>query len=1196
MALDRLTKVDGGGISTTSDYRVGIITATKFVGPIEGDVTGSITATEGTFSGNVTIGGTLTYEDVTNIDSVGIITARDGIDCNGDLDIDGHTNLDNVSIAGVTTFSDDVKFTGNNYNVLWDKSDNSLKFDALAKIKLNDSFQFYHNTNGVLHNTSGTTYIYGSGSGAISLMAQPGSQNISCNPNANTSLYYANDQKLYTVSDGVYINDDLGIQDSIKHILDTNTKIRFPANDTISFETAGGERLRINSTGQIITNGGSANPFPTRAATFQPPSGQTNCYISIVSGSTSGTSGLTFGDGADNNAANYAGMFEYRHNTDTLAYMQNGSEKLRITSGGNILIGKTSSAGKSLEVYQAGDAAIRIQNNASGTGNTDGILLEIGNTSKDALIWNYESAPMRFGTAGTERLRIRADGNVNIGAGSGNQSALVPVLQLHKASSSATSYLHITNTDSGVNVTDGFLIGLNASNDALVYNKESTPLRFATANTERFRITSAGHLSFGASDITKTWSLGKAMHFGVSENALWGEGDYAFHMMQNAYYNSGWKYTHTDEASLYSSADGKHIFYTAASGSADSAITWSERFRITSGGQIGIGTATIRNNRAIQFTGESNSLFLITGHAPSICLNRDPDDSTDGDRSFFGVSSVSNGFANGTAAGDTIIRGNSSGKIHLATSTSIRMSIASGGDTTFFGSNVSLTVGTLYIPDSLVHYGDNNTKIRFPINDTITFETAGSEKLRITSGGHMGLGDNAPAAFTNYTNFSIHGASGGAITFGDDGTDEWEIYGGDGSLRVYDRTNSTERLRITDGGRVGINKGGNPGHILDVYNEDGSDCLRLDTNASAAGSNKQNAIRFSTSGTVRAHVGVAVDAGRLMQHSVSNDFCVKTNTAGSKILVGAEGNEIFRISKELVQARTLSGGYYPVVSARDGSSSVRAATSAWEIKKTLGPRARTGYYYLKNPYDGSVNTWWCDMTTDGGGWILVAHTGEGAMADQGTGGDHWYSRNNKGGFDTIGSGYYTGGGYWRATNGAWAENTCGQLMWDVRTHLSEFNNRSNDKVVFNWNTDQALPTGNSGYSNIPNAGNRKFNDWCYAVENAPGFNPSQYHQNIRNNTINGANYFTEHMVMTWSMRGTGGGGDAAESGPYWMIGTHANGLHQHYEESLSGDATGDGSYQVVSNEDTGWGGGGTNNGYRRIARDANAGTTNVWLR
>ena len=79
MALDRLTKVDGGGISTTSDYRVGVITATKFVGPVEGSLTGAINATSANFTGNVTIGGTLTYEDVTNIDSIGLGTFRNGI-------------------------------------------------------------------------------------------------------------------------------------------------------------------------------------------------------------------------------------------------------------------------------------------------------------------------------------------------------------------------------------------------------------------------------------------------------------------------------------------------------------------------------------------------------------------------------------------------------------------------------------------------------------------------------------------------------------------------------------------------------------------------------------------------------------------------------------------------------------------------------------------------------------------------------------------------------------------------------------------------------------------------------------------------------------------------------------------------------------------------------------------------------------
>jgi len=48
----------------------------------------AVTAVSGSFSGNVSIGGTLTYEDVTNIDSVGLITARNGI---------------NV-LAGVSTF------------------------------------------------------------------------------------------------------------------------------------------------------------------------------------------------------------------------------------------------------------------------------------------------------------------------------------------------------------------------------------------------------------------------------------------------------------------------------------------------------------------------------------------------------------------------------------------------------------------------------------------------------------------------------------------------------------------------------------------------------------------------------------------------------------------------------------------------------------------------------------------------------------------------------------------------------------------------------------------------------------------------------------------------------------------------------------------------------------------------------------
>jgi len=156
------TRILGPGIHTASNINshninsTGIITATAFVGNLTGNVTGgassitgspsvslgnvnagiatftgALTGTTANFSGNVSVGGILTYEDVKNVDSIGVITARSGVDVDdfldvgsniklgnsgvitattfkgdGDfveLDVDGHTNLDNVSIAGVAT-------------------------------------------------------------------------------------------------------------------------------------------------------------------------------------------------------------------------------------------------------------------------------------------------------------------------------------------------------------------------------------------------------------------------------------------------------------------------------------------------------------------------------------------------------------------------------------------------------------------------------------------------------------------------------------------------------------------------------------------------------------------------------------------------------------------------------------------------------------------------------------------------------------------------------------------------------------------------------------------------------------------------------------------------------------------------------------------------------------------------------------
>jgi len=127
----------------------GIVTATSFVGNITGNVTGNasgssgsctgnaLTATTATTatnalgltgtpnitvgtisaSGNVSVGGTLTYEDVTNIDSVGVITARSGVKLTGGNytsnitsmganDVDCSTaNYFTKTITGATTFT-----------------------------------------------------------------------------------------------------------------------------------------------------------------------------------------------------------------------------------------------------------------------------------------------------------------------------------------------------------------------------------------------------------------------------------------------------------------------------------------------------------------------------------------------------------------------------------------------------------------------------------------------------------------------------------------------------------------------------------------------------------------------------------------------------------------------------------------------------------------------------------------------------------------------------------------------------------------------------------------------------------------------------------------------------------------------------------------------------------------------------------
>ena len=131
---------------------------------IQGD-TGNVIATKGTFSGDVGIAGTLTYEDVTNIDSVGLITARNGIEIGARPGVAASISVDgNMIISGISTFGDDITFTGatSGRDVIFDTSLNQIRAQDNAKLCAGSSsdLEIYHNaTNSYIDNYTGHIYV-----------------------------------------------------------------------------------------------------------------------------------------------------------------------------------------------------------------------------------------------------------------------------------------------------------------------------------------------------------------------------------------------------------------------------------------------------------------------------------------------------------------------------------------------------------------------------------------------------------------------------------------------------------------------------------------------------------------------------------------------------------------------------------------------------------------------------------------------------------------------------------------------------------------------------------------------------------------------------------------------------------------------------------------------------------------------------
>ena len=127
--------IDFGTALDVSAISSGIVTVTASGG--SGSIAGIDTTATSIFS-TLDIGADIDVDGHTELDNIniaGVTTFAGNIDANADIDIDGHTNLDNVSIAGVTTFSEDVKFDGATAgrDITFDRSASALKFADSAE-------------------------------------------------------------------------------------------------------------------------------------------------------------------------------------------------------------------------------------------------------------------------------------------------------------------------------------------------------------------------------------------------------------------------------------------------------------------------------------------------------------------------------------------------------------------------------------------------------------------------------------------------------------------------------------------------------------------------------------------------------------------------------------------------------------------------------------------------------------------------------------------------------------------------------------------------------------------------------------------------------------------------------------------------------------------------------------------------------
>ena len=436
------------------------------------------------FGGNVSIAGTLTYEDVTNIDSVGIITARSGINVTGgDVGI-GLTNPEDYG-----NFADDL--------VIYDSSQPGMTFASGTS-----GYGSIYFADGTTGNAASRGQIQYGHSDDYMAFATAATERLRIDSSGRLLLGITS-----SAGGTLQVNGGIRVAGSGSPSDATSPYIyRTSGADNLCISTDGTERMRIDSSGRLLlgtTTEGVGQSDDLTVAT----SGDTG--ITVRSG-TSSNGNLFFSDGTSG-ADEYRGYVQYDHSVNELIFGSDATARMRLDSSGRLLIGGTNTYhanADNLVVQGTGQIGVTIASTSTGKSN----LFFADSTSNPgtyACYFEYDHSvdALKIGQGNNERIRIDSSGNMGLGTNS-------PSNNIHLKRTGANAILRIENTGNG-NHSGIFFVreaSSGTSKGAANIHVESNTGGTGTAlifgcgsNTsatggERMRLNSSGNFGIGLTD------------------------------------------------------------------------------------------------------------------------------------------------------------------------------------------------------------------------------------------------------------------------------------------------------------------------------------------------------------------------------------------------------------------------------------------------------------------------------------------------------------------------------------------------------------------------------------------------------------------------------------------------------------------------------------------------------------------------